>query len=59
MLPRLAAAPGLMAGLSHNCFRGIQLNLYKLRTCRNIAGVERQLEPYAAHWIGLNLERLR
>ncbi len=25
-----------------------ELNLYKLRTCRNIAGVERQLEPYAA-----------
>jgi Tc toxin complex TcA C-terminal TcB-binding domain/Putative peptidoglycan binding domain/Repeat of unknown function (DUF5648) len=25
-----------------------ELNLYKLRTCRNIAGQERQLEPYAA-----------
>lgn len=25
-----------------------ELNLYKLRTCRNIAGVERQIEPYAA-----------
>ncbi|NMF84104.1 neuraminidase-like domain-containing protein [Nodosilinea sp. P-1105] len=25
-----------------------ELNLYKLRTCRNIAGVERQVEPYAA-----------
>ena len=25
-----------------------ELNLYKLRTCRNIAGMERQLEPYAA-----------
>jgi peptidoglycan hydrolase-like protein with peptidoglycan-binding domain len=24
------------------------LNLYKIRTCRNIAGDERQLEPYAA-----------
>jgi hypothetical protein len=24
------------------------LNLYKLRTCRNIAGMKRQLEPYAA-----------
>jgi len=25
-----------------------ELNLYKLRTCRNIAGMQRQLEPYAA-----------
>ncbi len=25
-----------------------ELNLFKLRTCRNIAGLERQLEPYAA-----------
>ncbi len=25
-----------------------ELNLYKLRTCRNIAGLKRQLEPYAA-----------
>lgn len=25
-----------------------ELELYKLRTCRNIAGLERQLEPYAA-----------
>ncbi|MCI0423112.1 MAG: hypothetical protein L0312_28455, partial [Acidobacteria bacterium] len=25
-----------------------ELNLFKLRTCRNIAGDERQLEPYAA-----------
>ena len=25
-----------------------ELNLYKLRTCRNIAGIERELEPYAA-----------
>jgi|LGOV01.1.fsa_nt_gb hypothetical protein len=25
-----------------------ELNLYKLRTCRNIAGMERELEPYAA-----------
>ncbi|MFC6939742.1 neuraminidase-like domain-containing protein [Salinirubellus sp. GCM10025818] len=25
-----------------------ELNLYKMRTCRNIAGDERQLEPYAA-----------
>ena len=25
-----------------------ELNLYKLRTCRNIAGMERDLEPYAA-----------
>lgn len=25
-----------------------ELNLYKIRTCRNIAGLERQLEPYAA-----------
>ena len=25
-----------------------ELNLYKIRTCRNIAGIERQLEPYAA-----------
>lgn len=25
-----------------------ELNLYKLRTCRNIAGMKRQLEPYAA-----------
>jgi hypothetical protein len=25
-----------------------ELNLHKLRTCRNIAGMERQLEPYAA-----------
>jgi hypothetical protein len=25
-----------------------ELNLYKLRTCRNIAGMERQIEPYAA-----------
>jgi hypothetical protein len=25
-----------------------ELNLYKLRTCRNIAGMERQLDPYAA-----------
>lgn len=25
-----------------------ELNLYKLRTCRNIAGVERQIDPYAA-----------
>lgn len=25
-----------------------ELNLFKLRTCRNIAGMERQLEPYAA-----------
>lgn len=25
-----------------------ELNLYKLRTCQNIAGMERQLEPYAA-----------
>ncbi|HBP87444.1 MAG TPA: hypothetical protein PKK23_10690 [Nitrospirales bacterium] len=24
------------------------LNLYKLRTCRNIAGMQRQVEPYAA-----------
>lgn len=24
-----------------------ELNLYKIRTCRNIAGLERQLEPYA------------
>lgn len=24
------------------------LNLYKLRTCRNIAGIERELNPYAA-----------
>jgi hypothetical protein len=26
----------------------VELNLYKIRTCRNIAGEERQLEPYAA-----------
>ena len=25
-----------------------ELNLYKLRTCRNIAGLKRQLDPYAA-----------
>ncbi len=25
-----------------------ELNLYKIRTCRNIAGIERQLDPYAA-----------
>jgi hypothetical protein len=25
-----------------------ELNLYKIRTCRNIAGMERELEPYAA-----------
>ncbi|MCK4790247.1 MAG: peptidoglycan-binding protein [Desulfobacteraceae bacterium] len=25
-----------------------ELNLYKIRTCRNIAGMERQLDPYAA-----------
>lgn len=25
-----------------------KLNLYKLRTCRNIAGIERELAPYAA-----------
>ena len=25
-----------------------ELNLYKIRTCRNIAGMQRQLEPYAA-----------
>ena len=25
-----------------------ELNLYKLRNCRNIAGMQRQLEPYAA-----------
>ena len=25
-----------------------ELNLYKLRTCRNIAGMERELEPYSA-----------
>ena len=25
-----------------------ELNLYKLRTCRNIAGMKRQLDPYAA-----------
>lgn len=25
-----------------------ELNLFKLRTCRNIAGMQRQLEPYAA-----------
>jgi hypothetical protein len=25
-----------------------ELNLYKIRTCRNIAGMERALEPYAA-----------
>lgn len=25
-----------------------ELNLYKLRTCRNIAGMERELEPYGA-----------
>jgi hypothetical protein len=25
-----------------------QVNLYKIRTCRNIAGIERQLDPYAA-----------
>lgn len=25
-----------------------ELNLYKLRSCRNIAGMERQLDPYAA-----------
>ena len=25
-----------------------ELNLYKLRTCRNITGVQRQVEPYAA-----------
>ena len=25
-----------------------ELNLYKIRTCRNIAGMERQVEPYAA-----------
>lgn len=25
-----------------------ELNLYKLRTCRNITGLKRQLEPYAA-----------
>ena len=25
-----------------------ELNLYKLRTCRNIAGIERELAPYAA-----------
>jgi Tc toxin complex TcA C-terminal TcB-binding domain len=25
-----------------------EVNLYKLRTCRNIAGLKRQLEPYAA-----------
>lgn len=25
-----------------------ELNLYKLRTCRNIAGLKRQLEPYTA-----------
>src|SRR5205807_2646848 len=25
-----------------------ELNLHKIRTCRNIAGQERQLEPYAA-----------
>ena len=24
------------------------LNLYKIRTCRNIAGIERELDPYAA-----------
>jgi hypothetical protein len=25
-----------------------EVNLYKIRTCRNIAGMERQLDPYAA-----------
>lgn len=25
-----------------------ELNLYKIRTCRNIAGVQRELDPYAA-----------
>ena len=25
-----------------------ELNLYKIRTCRNIAGIKRQLDPYAA-----------
>ena len=25
-----------------------ELNLYKLRTCRNIAGIEREISPYAA-----------
>src|SRR5262249_9792851 len=25
-----------------------ELNLYKMRNCRNIAGLERQVEPYAA-----------
>ena len=25
-----------------------EVNLYKIRTCRNIAGMERQLEPYSA-----------
>lgn len=25
-----------------------ELNLYKIRTCRNIAGMERQLDPYSA-----------
>ena len=25
-----------------------ELNLYKIRTCRNITGIERQIEPYAA-----------
>jgi hypothetical protein len=25
-----------------------ELNLYKLRTCRNIAGMEREIDPYAA-----------
>ncbi|HEV8193140.1 MAG TPA: hypothetical protein VGP82_16890 [Ktedonobacterales bacterium] len=25
-----------------------QVNLFKIRTCRNIAGIERQLDPYAA-----------
>jgi len=26
----------------------VELNLYKIRTCRNIAGVQRELDPYAA-----------
>jgi peptidoglycan hydrolase-like protein with peptidoglycan-binding domain len=26
----------------------VELNLYKIRTCRNIAGMERQLDPYSA-----------
>src|SRR5262249_18409818 len=25
-----------------------ELNLYKIRTCRNIAGIKRELDPYAA-----------